>query len=930
MFFCRSLFILISFWMPFEVSAFTSLASDPVACEEPSILEQFNNNCFNEREGGMGNRRGSTFITSAMQLQSDQEVCACLKSRIASRTLMTALAFNTPSEERINNRLRLASIDRVNNISQAYANASFVQATIVATSETSALEITRPFTGERIWENASITAELQAANSRIGSSPEHNISLTGPDNNLLNEVNGKQCVSLREFLNFNMLPSENKFFLDLKKDLAASSQYKDDEWNYTKLRKKLEDFGFNSLENIMANKEAAKVYHRMDFLQRNPLLKNIFSLEPTAENRELVQTKKSQLHTLMSNSFKAGLANCKDAKDVYCNNIIIKNGGFDTFKSSLSDFLTNPENAPLNQLVADHTSRDLASLLNLTSRMIASESVPPNRRALEFAASSDENSNSVERANCTRRNIGDSNLSLDGWAERHSRCVSEFARYCPVIENRNVASDNLLMNLEENWLNRFNANPLENGAFNYFKRQTCDTPRKNNQNPSAPHLTFWQFRDQSCPAGNNKPECSEASLTSLRSSYLSSYSPVENDSLDQTSRADAMVADRLLQRSNSGPVTFDNKTKNTLERSITYRSDGTPFDPNLEKKMTVTGKTNRTADQAVAAKRAAFEEAEARSSAQPIVQPVSESVITPMPIAQIAPVAAAATFIPNSDRALAEARRQTTEIENVRNDIQEDIQNVRSQMVSSNNNEDRRRLEERINSMEMLLAQKDREAQANSQLVERILQQNERLASGDVSRRPANHSQNNSADEEINSINNNESPLAPVENNLLRPMGHVADRSQASVPQAASAGSIGRNSGGAQAVSSERFNTALLSKYGITVNGPSDGNLFVNPESDSANLTRLESAHTTAGGNLPLNVSEEVFRGFESRDAETLRRYESMITSLNTSVVRISVTTSGRDQPLELYAIKESGRIVFQPVRRVHRENLVDLLRPAE
>ena len=111
-----------------------------------------------------------------------------------------------------------------------------------------------------------------------------------------------------------------------------------------------------------------------------------------------------------------------------------------------------------------------------------------------------------------------------------------------------------------------------------------------------------------------------------------------------------------------------------------------------------------------------------------------------------------------------------------------------------------------------------------------------------------------------------------------------------------------------------KLNNALLAKYGISIHDGTEGSVLLAKDNEEKSLSLLVSQDSS---HIPLNVSASQYEKFKQYDLETLREiYDSKVKSIVGNVVRISVKAPGDFETLEFYAIKEGGKVIFQPIRK--------------
>ncbi|MFA5584422.1 MAG: hypothetical protein WDA09_09415 [Bacteriovoracaceae bacterium] len=121
------------------------------------------------------------------------------------------------------------------------------------------------------------------------------------------------------------------------------------------------------------------------------------------------------------------------------------------------------------------------------------------------------------------------------------------------------------------------------------------------------------------------------------------------------------------------------------------------------------------------------------------------------------------------------------------------------------------------------------------------------------------------------------------------------------------------------------INSALLSKYGITVQ-ESDSNVQVALDRESGQISQLLT--NASKSDIGLEVSKVEYDKFKNNDLNALNQlYEDRIEMLESDVVKLMIHAEGVEESLEFYAIKEDGKVVFQPVRKSKLSDLQNALK---
>lgn len=245
-------------------------------------------------------------------------------------------------------------------------------------------------------------------------------------------------------------------------------------------------------------------------------------------------------------------------------------------------------------------------------------------------------------------------------------------------------------------------------------------------------------------------------------------------------------------------------------------------------------------------------------------------------------------------------------------------------------------VETRLELLESLLKEKEKTSQDYQNIITQLLDKKTKDEAAVNERSLAQSSKAPVIEGEQKSL----SPIV-ANNRVPLPAQKMNDASEESFRAPASVenfsttgGSVGGSSafvGGGTALSSGAMkksgaiNTALLSKYGITVQ-ETDSAIQVAQDKERSQISQLLS--NASKTDIGLEVSRVEYDQFKKYDIEALNKlYEEKIELIDSDVVKLMIHTEGEDDSLEFYAIKENGKIVFQPVRKSKLTDLKNALK---
>lgn len=238
-------------------------------------------------------------------------------------------------------------------------------------------------------------------------------------------------------------------------------------------------------------------------------------------------------------------------------------------------------------------------------------------------------------------------------------------------------------------------------------------------------------------------------------------------------------------------------------------------------------------------------------------------------------------------------------------------------------------VENRIQSLEMLLSEKEKSSQQYQELIAKMMD-SQNKASTELASTNAESSSINSSDESQR-VASQSSLRANTPNLKNNDYNNDSSRAPASVEAFSTSGgsvggaaSVGGNSlldsSAASRANRGSVSSALLAKYGITVQN-TDDKVVVAQDKELKEVTQLLISANKS--DIGVEVSKTEYEKFKNNDISALNKlYEEKLESLDTNVVKLMIHAPGVKDSLEFYAIKEDGKVFFQPIRK---NTLIDL-----
>lgn len=707
----------------------------------------------------------------------------------------------------------------------------------------------------------------------------------------------ESCFPYADYLKVSMLPESSLFWAEI----LNKKEYNFEDWNYYSV---LEKFN-NSQGNEKKLAEA-----KLDFLNRNPTLKSLFG----SLNKKLGENLYKDMRKVLNPS-----AGC--VKDNSCRSEFFEKGG--NLHQSLKAYYEDPENRTthIGQTFSEMT--DVIS--DLVNPDVHKELVIPTFR-LAY------NNSDLRYSEC--------NSSVE--PKDAPECVDMLKNYCSELY---IHEKEMLPNLQKkedektytnNWIKDLEAIPAENENYLKFQDLMCDKLARSYPF-SNKVMNLEGFKKDYCP--KNPQECEgldDAKLFKLFVSKTKTTNKVFNDSnelVEDTSGlhklAQANSENKTAVRQMDEKVLEEVKTANSISNLNKPSSDSAPSIRELIgcTDCSSTG-GSRGSDISISehASVIGYEEpAKADSNSQSVF--ANAQINQPFLSNNVGNIA--------NEAVLSDARNELSTLKKEEQAIKKEITQVKEELNSSPTSPNSSALESRLQNLEKLLAEKEKTSQSYQSLITKLLESNKEGTSPKKAKEPVEVA---SFDSEVIEGTRKTSSATVASNRPtnLNDEQHAAQRAPASVETFSTSGSamlggagaIGSFSSlGTQAMKSGggKINSALLSKYGIMVQENANSSVAVAQEAE-ANKFQTFGAFKEAS-NIPLEVSPKAFEKFKVNDLSALQElYKESLENIQDDVVKILVSNANSKETLEFYAIKEEGKVVFQPIRKMKLTDLQNVL----
>lgn len=715
------------------------------------------------------------------------------------------------------------------------------------------------------------------------------------NNNLVNKLKESKdklqergfCLSYEGFLSTKMIPDNPLFW----QALNESTEFFPVEWDVNYLEKEIREG-----KNIETNKA------KLTFLEMNPTIKTVFR----SEDRELKQALLTTLKQVLIPD-----PGCIRKND--CQGVFFSQGV--NLPQLLKEFY---EKAHLRAGISAslfHEVRKEAHILNDI------DSQPLNLSAIRFAS---------DNKTASYRQCGG---GID--PQKTGQCADVLQNYCTDLR---TSGDSILQVQDGELVNRTRFR-LDDSIFSeadknqeyYDKNDFACNKMKRKDNNTKKEITYKEFKTVEC----SRRSCSNLTDVDLFKQFMNSSKSLDKGFIfDTQSNNERLIAGIA----NSSRVNLSEKVLSIASRDHTLpeernKSSGdnsiNDVIANIEKSRM---NTSPQADTSVTTTTT-----EGIFSTPEIIAD-GESLDGSMPGQDIS-LQNLGTFgnqayLNAPNQFLAKVEEETGDKKEADISIKET--NSFATMSSENSIKDSieskdMSLEERIKGLEKLLAEKDSSTKSYQKMITQLLENKGNIQAAQASK-SANSPEASETlvDRRISSIKSNvqNAPKTLKDQQASHTMEAERNTALESFPRdvARAPASLGSSSTGQSfaATTSKRVNNALLTKYGIVVkDGPtgSTSSVSVAEDADGSKFSGVKSIAEAA--DVPLQVSVRDFEQIKTNNLGALEAlYTKELKGIDDQVVKVLVSTNSSEEVLEFYAIKEEGRVVFQPIRK---NKLIDL-----
>jgi hypothetical protein len=731
------------------------------------------------------------------------------------------------------------------------------------------------------------------------------------------------CFSMKTFFEIQMKPNraEDKEFIN---KFLTTKDINSEEWDLEIVKRKYDE----AISSNAPSEQVQELRSRIVFIKKNPLYANLFS----SKSKD-VKSEQKKLLGILKDQFEQKFFNCsKERMDRSC--LEKKKQQKDKADKEISEIFKNPDVFEATRERLNDAIRDEYGLAeheegedhghNEKIDDILKPKLPLSQTSLESR---------IKKM---------TNESVDGCygpidENKFLSCSRGYLKYCQSLnkamkDNKDGAlkgmspSDDLIESIESD----FSINPKENKRYKELVDEVCNNKHyKGKQdakgNMQFEEITFQEFKE--------KYLAENCGVDSYMKSWIPGTEKIDPGCENQNDIISQFIKEFPLVEGIHDPGPEFKAFQDSLADSF------------AEIKATKGGDYDASDAKGMSSRTVSYGKIEKYGSKSAF----SGDYLTPAPLLPSAdaaskPVPAAPGFVPfapvngspypsamasgtsttSTTKSETKKEEAVKQIQNEKKQIQDDIVKAKEERDQSDSQDEIDKMNERIRHLEELLSKKDKEFK---DLEDRL--KNDKLAAEDEAKKAK------SASTVAESSSNFFDPASKAQSQTTGDVGASGiARGPASVGGSNFSGAL--TGGGAtltakaltpaQAAAS-KLNQALLEKYGISVNGSTDGSMLVASERDRSGLLLLTKAYEdqVKTSQISAVVSKNEFEKFKNNDLTKLTEIYNTKVSKTSTVVKLQVLNKDdKDQKesLEFYAIREGDKVIFQPVRKTKLNDL--------
>lgn len=856
------------------------------------------------------------------------KVCECLSNG-------TQIAPLTLSEDDLETPIGLVnsnefSLDHLRSImndldikSNARNNALILQTHVLGEKISNSYGHTAEAVKDKSFMDAYKKSLVSSLQQQIISSPEKKIEFEKNVHNIMNsmeerpsvlnvlaekDIKGEGCLPFKNYLTLASYPEENNFWEAMKESFKGS------DWNIEQLEK-----DFLSSQTSPEGKELIK--ERIIFLEKNPLVKYVFMSGDEAAAKEIHQVMQKHM-TKISPSCGQEMVSCYKQ--------FLENG-LDGYMKEIANVLDNEKmKAAVTRGKEKESEKYLASLIEKSQKRNSIASLnqwSSSKLGLDL-------DNCIAVAGQNRFSYGIPYTLGYAYETREmykDTCLELMPKYCSKVhKNRNDSElekgrlsnqisgkedESLLSQIYQDISNEMIPDLIQNTRYDSDRALYCE---KHFRYVNGRSLNLDSFTKKLCQTKSPDAACS--SKTELMAKFMAYPEDHKKNSEEYSSSNDGFVSMKAI----ADLAEIREMNKEEVKRYSSITSVTSWLNDRKDSRLSDQNKNSVSSWLASNTEAVSINAGAASTSS-------SHNSMTNMRS--------------NSQNNMNSFQFTASQIKEQKDELDKEIRDTKSALDYNQERaarpnvtpEFKNEVDVRIASLEKILAEKERTSQEYQNIIDRLMNQGKEAETQLAQSKSQPKIEELTPAETVSGVRQTgKSSLAA---NSKPETTEDAHRAPASVSEnfstsgggsggsfssSAGAGTVAAGSLGAASGAQARINTALLSKYGITVQD-NNANVQVAADREQSQISPLLS--DAKQQDMGLEVTRSEFEKFKKHDITALTDlYSKKIEMINSDVVRLMIHTEGVKTPLEFYAIKEKGKVVFQPVRKSKLTDLQNAL----
>lgn len=710
------------------------------------------------------------------------------------------------------------------------------------------------------------------------------------------KLEGESCLPFKNYLTLSSYPKENNFWE------AMRGKFNSSDWNIEQLEK---DF----LSNQSSDDKKELIEEKIRFLEKNPLVKYVFMSGNESAAKEIHQIMQKHM-TKISPTCVQNTGECfKQFQETELKN----------YTAEIAEALDSEKmKEAVSRGKEKESEKYLASLIEKSKK----------RNSIASLNEWSTNKLGVNLDSCisyigkNRNLIGVPYTSLfdsKTKADFNKRCLEQMPKYCSKVHKNRLDSElekgkvnnmisgrgdeSLLNDLYQQIASEMIPDLKRNSRYDNDRILYCE---KHHRYVNGKSLNMVKYEKQLCQNKSPDPACS--SKTDLLAKFLSNPEDHKKNSEDYASLDDGFLSFSTIAK--SGKIREMNQEEVKRYSAITSVTSWL----NDRKENHFADKDKSSVSSWLAS----------NSESAPATAGAASSSHSSM-----------MNMGSNSQNSMNSYQYTASQLKEQKDDLDKEIKDTKAaldynQERASRPNvtsEFKNEVDVRIASLEKILAEKERTSKEYQDIIDKLMNQGKQaetqLAKSQSLPNLENIAQADMTTGTRQTVKSNvvASSKPEATEDAHRGPASVSENfstsggvSGGSFSSSAGAGAVSAGSLGATSSAQARINTALLSKYGITVQD-NNANVQIAADREQNQISTLLS--DAKQQDLGLEVTRSEFEKFKKHDISALTDlYSKKIEMVNSDVVRLTIHTEGVKTPLEFYAIKEQGKVVFQPVRK--------------